>query len=141
MTYVDNECKFICVLNKKTPTPLAMNALAHVTVGLASMLSDGERDLLEYVSRTGEFTSLISRWPFIVLQAKNSNQLRQLQQSCSIKNLPFNAFTSSMVGASAMEQISKTAALDEEQLEFWAVAVFGTALDLAEPTKRFSLYK
>jgi hypothetical protein len=117
-----------------------MNALAHTVAGLVARLPDGSGDFLNYTNDADQFTAAISRYPFIILKAKNSNQLATLRKSAAEVRIAHNVFVSSMLGHSADDQMAKTRTAAGPDLEYWVVALFGSA-DLLNPiTKRFSLF-
>lgn len=139
--YSDNHRKFAIVLNKKHPVATLLNAMGHVTAGLVAKVGADEPDFLDYRCPAGEFSSLISRFPVIVLSGGNSNQLRRLTDESSAAGLVANTFVTAMLGASAEEQLAQTEQAAAEELEYLAVAVFGDAAVIDPLTKRFSLWK
>ena len=72
--------KFVAVLNKKIETGKAMNALAHMTVGLSCSFPDQDKGVINYEDKDGG-AHLASKFPYIILKAKNSNQIRTLRNS------------------------------------------------------------
>lgn len=84
--------------------------------------------------------STISHWPVIVLQAKNTNQLRTLRSAAISAGVPCQAFTETMIGRSAEDQIQKTKTTDEKSIEYIAVFLFGKNEDIQGLTKKFSLF-
>ena len=85
--------KLVAVLNEKVSVGVAMNALAHMTVGLGTSIdSKNELRLANYVDADGNSHSNVSEIPFMVLQARNSNQLRQLRLALIEKNIKFFSF-------------------------------------------------
>ena len=65
------------VLNEKIEVGVAMNALAHMVVGLgASVETKDDLRLTNYVDADGNCHSHISEIPFMVLISRNSNQIR-----------------------------------------------------------------
>lgn len=96
MKYQDNQKKFIAVLNKKTSIPRLMNALGHMSIGLPSILKD-DPEFMEYSGQNSEHHATISKYPFIILAAKNSNQLRVLRDKLLQAGLPCNDFLDTMV--------------------------------------------
>jgi Protein of unknown function (DUF2000) len=139
--YADNETKFTCVLNSRTPLPMALNAMGHVLVGLMGRLDRGDTALLEYPFRSGIQTALISRYPIIILQARNANQLRTLAALAVQRGIVSNLFASTMLGKSAAEQQAQTAATEFEDAELLAVVLFGAAIEIDILTRKFSALK
>ncbi len=137
--YDDNSKKFAVILNRKHPTGLLLNALGHLSVGTAADLGPQEADLLDYQNEEAALTARISRWPVIVLGAKNGNQVRTTYEAARDAGLAANVFVTAMLGESAEAQLQQTAAALPDDLDFVGVTLFGSAGDLAPLTKRFSL--
>ncbi|UOY03721.1 DUF2000 domain-containing protein [Blastococcus sp. PRF04-17] len=138
--YTDNEKKFTAVLNRRHPLPLLMNALGHLASGLTATLN-GEGEFLDYPCPAGGFTAKVSRFPFIVLSADNGNQLRRLRDGAAEASLPHNVFVTSMLGPSAVAQVEATRTATTDDLDYVAVAVFGSAELLTPLTRKFSLFR
>jgi hypothetical protein len=141
VSYADNEKKFVCVLNASRPIPELMNALGQVTAGLTGRLPTDVAEFLDYTNHADGFIASISRYPYIVLKAKNGNQLAMLRKAAAEAGLSHNVFISAMVGSSAEEQMRTTQAAAGPELEYWAVALFGNADALDPLTRRFSLFR
>ncbi len=139
--YTDNESKFVAVLNRKVDLPKLFNALGHITAGLASRFDSRSLELLDYRDAGNSVHPGISRFPFIVLQADNSNQIRTLRQRLIEVNLPFTDFVDTMLGSSAEGQLANTSSTQESDLEYFAICTFGTAGALAQLVKKFSVYR
>src|SRR3989338_805043 len=89
--------RFIAILNKKVETGKLMNALGHMTAGLAG--GSGASDqmcFLQYEDADGGKHPNISHYPFIVLSADNSNQIRTARNEAIIRGIPFTDFTRTM---------------------------------------------
>lgn len=139
--YANNTKKFTAVLNKRHPMGLQFNALGHLAAGLVGRVGDECPEFLEYKAPEEGFVSLISTYPVIILGADNNNQMRRLCAAIIGSGLPYNIFTTSMVGQSAAEQVAATAAAPSDTLEYVGMIVFGAA-DVIDPlTKRFSILK
>jgi hypothetical protein len=139
MTYENNHRKFTCVLNGKRPIGQLMNALGHVTAGLAAA-DAGEAEYLEYKNTADGFTAKISTFPFIVLKAKNGSQLSKLRADATAAGLRTNVFIGAMIGRSAEEQLAQTLIAAGEQLDYWAVVIFGDAAAIDPLTRKFSVF-
>lgn len=143
MSYEDNSHRTVVVVNKKhnTERGATYNAVCHALLGLANQFAAGTGpEFLNYVAADAPL-SVISRYPVIILEAENSNQLRVLIEQCRERGIAVNPFVSQMFGASADEQMRNTRAKDTAELDFVAVALYG-ALEATQPiTKRFSLLK
>jgi hypothetical protein len=140
--YKNNDSKFVAVLNLKIETPKSMNALGHMTAGLIASVSDSSQmQFLPYPFHSDRLTPAhISLYPFIILKAKNSNQLKTLHESASDLGILHNVFTDSMLGASAIEQINNTKIIKPEDLIYFGITLFGASQELADLTRKFSLF-
>lgn len=142
--YANNEFKFIAVVNDKIEIPKLMNALGHTTAGLMSKANDSfGMEFLKY-KFSGEFVqpSLIALCPYIILKAKNNNQLKTLHLAVNEKAILHNVFTDTMLGASAEEQITQTKNTKVDDLTYFCIILFGKyEEDLKPLTKKFSLFK
>lgn len=131
--------KLVAVLNKKIEPGKAMNALAHMTVGLVSSNPDHDMGVINYEDKDGS-AHMASKFPYIILRAKNSNQIRTLRNTLIEKDIPFASFTSAMTVGGWEEQVEKSKASPEEELEYYGICMLGKKSDLDELTKKFSLW-
>ena len=118
-----------------------MNALGQMTAGLV-----GGNDLsqamcfLQYEDKNGGKHPNISHFPFIVLKAENSNQIRTVRNEALKRNIPFSDFTGTMTVGTSEEQVNRTKATPELELEYYGICLFGETAILREFTKKFSLF-
>jgi hypothetical protein len=141
-TYVPVTHKFVAVLNKKVPVGQLMNALGHMTAGLAASYPNAaEMRFDNYEDGDGNAHANISDNPFIVLQADNSNKLRTFRQALQEAGLPCVDFTSTMTEGTYAEQQERTKVTPEAELEYWGVVTFGEIEKLNALTKKFSLWR
>ncbi|AKU24046.1 DUF2000 domain-containing protein [Massilia sp. MB5] len=141
MAYENTERKFVALVNRKHPLPVLLNALAHASNGLTAKTA-GRDKLLDYPNQASGFAAKISEYPFIILEAKNGNQIRNLlPQVMADDSLDYNVFTTSMIGASATQQIEATLAAADEQLDFVVLLMFGERGKVEPLAKKFSLLK
>lgn len=117
-----------------------MNALGHMTVGLAggNNLSQ-DMCFLPYEDKDGGKHPTISHFPFIVLKADNSNQIRTVRNGAIQRGIPFSDFTSTMTVGTSAEQVSATQNTPELEPEYYGICLFGETDILRELTKKFSL--
>lgn len=140
MNYANNSKKFAAVLNCNVPIPRLLNALAHTTAGLAASLSGSAVEYLAYENAADGFRSSIAEAPFIILKAKNGNQLATLRGQAQTVDIPHNTFISAMIGSSAEEQLKQTYDASGDALDYWVVVLFGDAETINPLTKKFSLF-
>ncbi len=80
----ENSKRFIAILNKKIETGRLMNALGHMTAGLAGGYEKtSEMNFLQYKDKSQGIHPNISHFPFIVLSAENSNQIRTVRMTAN----------------------------------------------------------
>jgi hypothetical protein len=139
--YRDAHNKFVAVLNRKIPLPQLLNALAHCSSGLGQSLDKSQAEMLEYLDASNEIHPGISRFPWIVLQARNSNQLRDLRTKARNAGLSVTDFTNTMLGESAEAQLKSTKATAEQALDYFVVCIFGSATEVDPLTRKFSLFR
>jgi len=130
--------KFVAVLNKKIETWKAMNALAHMTVGMTWTVED-DMWIIDYKDKDNS-THIASKYPYIILRAKNSNQIRTLRNNLITKWIPFASFTEAMTIWTWQEQVEKSKLIPQEELEYYWICMFWDKNDLDELTKKFSLW-
>jgi Protein of unknown function (DUF2000) len=142
MLYQDNDHKIIAVINPNIASPQLMNALGHATAGLLSKFRNlDDMQLLKYSFQSDESDpSYISRYPYIILKAKNNNQLKALHQTVNDTGIVHNTFTDSMLGSSADDQMLKTKNTNVDDLTYFLIVMFGEADVLTPLTKKFSLF-
>lgn len=134
--------RFIAILNKKVEPGKLMNALGHMTAGLAGGYEKrDELCLLRYEDKDGGAHPNISHYPFIVLQADNGNQIRTVRAEALQRGIPFTDFTATMTVGSSAEQQERTRATPEAELEYYGICLFGDSATLREFTKKFSLFR
>lgn len=134
--------KFVAVLNKKIPVGNIMNALGHMTAGLASSYSNpAEMCFADYVDADGGVHPSLSDNPFIILQADSSNKIRMLRQAVIEQGIHFNDFTSTMVKGTSAEQRERTKKTFEANLEYYGIVMFGEINALNSLTRKFSLWR
>lgn len=134
--------KFVAVLNKKIESGKLMNALGHMAAGLVGKYPDvAQLRFADYQDKDGGVHSSISDNPFIILAADNSNKIRTLRQALIENNIQFTDFTSTMTVGTYAEQQERTRNTPEAELEYYGICMFGSADELRELTKKFSLWK
>jgi len=137
----ENSKRFIAILNKKIEPGKLMNALGHMTAGLAGGNSpSSEFCLLPYEDKDGGKHPNISHFPFIILKADNSNQIRTVRSEAIKRGIWFSDFTSTMTIGTSEEQVNNTKNTPELELEYYGICLFGETEMLREFTKKFSLF-
>ncbi|WP_418103483.1 DUF2000 domain-containing protein [Vibrio harveyi] len=137
----ENQKRFVAVISKKVEVGRAVNVLGHLSVSLASQLSDGDAVYTDYHDLDGNLHPNISHYPFIALRADNSNKIRKLRQEALDRGIPFSDFTHTMVEGGSEVQQQTTKNTSEAELEYLGICLFGETENLRELTKKFSLYR
>ena len=138
----ENAYRFVAVLNKKIEHGRLMNALGHMTAGLAGRVGKShEMQFLEYRDKDGGLHPGISHFPFIVLVADNSNQIRTARKEAIARSIPYTDFTSTMTVGTSRQQVEATAAANEAELEYYGIVIFGPTAILRQFTGKFSLFR
>lgn len=138
----ENSYRFVAVLNKKIETGRLMNALGHMTAGLAGKVGDPQAmHFLEYLDKDSTVHPGISHFPFIILAADNSNKIRTVRNEATTRNIPFADFTSTMTLGTSQEQIDATVRTSETDLEYFGIVMFGKTEAIKEFTSKLSLFK
>ncbi|WP_367608151.1 DUF2000 domain-containing protein [Legionella sp. W05-934-2] len=132
--------KLVAVLNKNIEPGRAMNALAHMCIGLGSAISQTDLRLSNYQDADGGLHPFISEIPFIVL-SENSNKIRKLRQAALSQNILLNDFTDTMTIGTYQDQIERTKQTKEEELIYYGIVLFGDWATVTELTKKCSLWR
>ncbi|MCU0653076.1 MAG: DUF2000 domain-containing protein [Candidatus Pacebacteria bacterium] len=138
----ENSKRFVAVLNKKIEAGRLMNTLGHMTAGLAGGFGSREElCFLQYEDKDGGAHPNISHFPFIVLQADNSNKIRTVRNEAIKRGIPFTDFTSTMIIGASEDQMRATKETPESNLEYYGICLFGSTVELKEITGKFSLFR
>lgn len=138
----EKDKRFIAVLKKDVEPGKLMNALGHMTAGLAGGYEKaGEMCFLQYEDKEGGKHPNISHFPFIVLRADNSNQIRTIREEAIKRRLLYTDFTSTMTVGTSAEQVKATKETSENDLDYFGICLFGNTSELKEFTGKFSLFK
>ena len=132
--------KIVAVLNKSVEPGKAMNALAHLCIGLGSVIGKDTLRLTDYRDADNGSHPYISEYPFIIL-SENSNKIRKLRNEALTNNILFNDFTDTMTVGTYQEQIERTKQVKDENLIYYGIVLFGDWNKVTELTRKFSLWR
>ena len=135
--------KFVVILNKKLAPGVALNAAAHMVAALMDRAKTADREhmrFLDYVDADGE-KHPVSGLSLIVLRADNSNKIRAARQRAIDEDILFVDFTESMTGDTYLEQMQRTSALRESELDYYGICMFGEKHKIDAICSRFSLWR
>ncbi|MBX9977152.1 MAG: DUF2000 domain-containing protein [Alphaproteobacteria bacterium] len=132
--------KLVAILNKELPSGVALNALAHITLGFSTSLDKETLHLNDYIDKDGHTYPNISKMPFIILRAKG-NDICKTVRAARESAIPFGAFIHTMTGGTYQEQLDATFQTHEEGLTYYGCVLCGPVETVAAMTKRFSLWR
>ncbi len=66
------ENKLVALINKEIEVGVAMNAIAHMTLGLGAQVEEAMLKLNDYQDKNGNVYPNISQMPFMILRGKSS---------------------------------------------------------------------
>lgn len=134
------ENKLVAVMNKSVEPGKAMNALAHMCIGLGAAIGKESLRLTDYRDADGGSHPHISEIPFIIL-AENSNKIRKLRDEALAYQIMLTDFTDTMTVGTYQEQIKRTAKVKNADLVYYGIVLFGDWDKVTELTKKFSLWR
>lgn len=137
----ERSLRFVALLRRDIPVGKLMNALGHMTAGLASISDPARMCFLTYHDKDGQTHPGVSHFGFIVLQADTKEDIRTFRQALKEQGLPFTDFTESMTIGTSEEQVRATSEIPESELEYFGICTFGSTEALKPLTKKFSLFK
>ena len=136
--------KFVVVVNKEIENMgTALNAVAHMFAGLvnrASETSKTQMSFIDFNDKTGQTHESISALSLIVLRGRNTD-IAKLKREALEKDLLHVDFLESMTGDTYLQQLERTALLDEGSLKYYGISLFADKETLNALTKKLSLWK
>jgi hypothetical protein len=133
--------KLVAVMNKQVEVGVVMNALAHMSAGFGAHIGKEQLELMDYVDSEQNVYPNISRKPFIILRAKNSNKILALMNSAKENNLHFSVFTNTMTVGTWQDQDERTKQLKQDEIQFYGIILYGPETIVSELTRKNSLWK
>lgn len=135
--------KFVVAVNKTLEPGVAMNAVAHMALGLmaqADEIQKQEMKFMPFVDGSGVEHPSISGLSLIVLRATNG-ELRKLCNEAREQGILYTDFIQTMTGDTYIEQLEKTKATTAENIVYYGVAVWGEKVKIDPLTKKMSLWR
>jgi Protein of unknown function (DUF2000) len=134
------EKKLVAVLNEKLEPGVALNALAHMALGMGTVLGPIEAMMCDYVDADHTHHPSISAYPFIVLKGRPT-KIREAIDAAKNGNVKVVDFTNTMTVGTYVEQLQRTKSTPNSELEFYGAVFYGDISAVSEITRKFSLYK
>jgi hypothetical protein len=96
--------------------------------------------MCDYVDANEVRHPYISAYPFIVLKGRPA-KIREAIDVAKNKDIQIINFTNTMTVGTYVEQLQRTKATPNSELEFYGAVFFGAFSEVSEITKKFSLYQ
>lgn len=132
--------KLVAVINEKLEAGTGMNALAHMALGMGTLLGPDEALMCNYQDASGQNHPAISAYPFIILKGRPT-KIREAIESAKSQNITVVDFTNTMTVGTYIEQLERTKTTANEALEFYGAVFHGDIATVSEITKKFSLFR
>ncbi|MBU3964860.1 DUF2000 domain-containing protein [Patescibacteria group bacterium] len=134
--------KLVAVLNEKIGVGVAMNALAHMSLGMgASVENKAGFRFVDYVDGDGNSHANIPELPFIILRTKNPEEFKELRKKLISRNVYFVDFPNFINSIGTFESPEKSRQFKEESIEYYGIVMFGDWNTVTELTRKFSLWR
>jgi len=135
------EKKLVVIVKDGLEVGKAMNALSFVMMGLGvGLVSKEEIKLNKYEDKDGNVHENISEMGIVVLRA-GSNKIRTIRNEAKKVGLKCVDFVDTMSIGTYQEEYALTKTKKDEQLDYWALVLFGNKEKITELTGKLSLYK
>jgi hypothetical protein len=132
--------KLVAIINKDLEPGVAMNALAHLSLGMGSFLGIEKLHIDNYYDGESNLYPSISNMPYIILRGKSS-EIKKAIINAKEQNITYNIFLDTMTGGTYLEQQQRTKDAKLEQLVFYGCILFGSQEKVSQITRKFSLWK
>lgn len=132
--------RLVAVVNKQIEPGIAMNALAHMSMGFGASLP-GEVHLMDYESQEGFIYPNISKMPFIILSEKNSSKMASLLAKAKEAGVRYTVFTNTMTEGTWEDQAERTRRAKAEDIVIYGLVLYGPQEIIREMTKKLSLWR
>ncbi len=142
MVYND-KYKFVAVINEKIETGRALNAIAHMGLGLVNIADEETKEkmsFIDFLDKDNEAHKSISGLSLIVLKGKNG-EIKKVRNQFKEENIMFVDFIETMTGDTYAEQLVKTKELGQEEHNYFGILAFGEIDRINPITKKLSLWR
>ncbi len=139
----NDKYKFVAVINEKIEMGKALNAIAHMSLGLTNIADEETREKMSFIDfpdKDNETHKSISGLSLIVLKGRNG-EIKKVRRQFAEENILFTDFVETMTGDTYAEQLVKTKELGQEEHNYFGLLAFGE-IDVINPiTRKLSLYR
>lgn len=139
----NDKYKFVAVINEKIEMGKALNAIAHMGLGLVNIANEETRERMSFIDfpdKDSESHKSISGLSLIVLKGRNG-EIKKVRRQFAEQNILFTDFIETMTGDTYAEQLVKTKELGLEEHNYFGILAFGEIDKINPITKRLSLWK
>lgn len=134
--------KIVAVLNKKLETGVALNAIAHMGLGLSASVSEEIREEMSFIDfpdKDGVIHPCISALSLIVLKG-TAGKVKTTRGLAKEAGLHVIDFLETMTGETYKEQLEKTATTNSQSLNYYGIIIFGEKEKIDPITQKLSLW-
>lgn len=142
MVYND-QYKFVAVINEKIEMGKALNAIAHMGLGLVNIADDETKEKMSFIDfpdKDDEAHKSISGLSLIVLKGRNG-EIKKVRKQFAEENILFVDFVETMTGDTYAEQLVKTKELETEEHNYFGILAFGEIDKINPITRKLSLWR
>lgn len=142
MVYND-KYKFVAVINEKIEPGRALNAIAHMGLGLVNIANDEIKEKMSFIDfpdKNNDIHKSISGLSLIVLKGRNG-EIKKVRNQFAEQDILFVDFLETMTGDTYAEQLVKTKELTTDEHNYFGLLAFGEIDKINPITKKLSLYK
>ncbi len=139
----NDQYKFVAVINEKIEMGKALNAIAHMSLGLANIADDETKEKMSFIDfpdKDDEVHKSISGLSLIVLKGRNG-EIKKVRNQLAEENILFVDFIETMTGDTYAEQLVKTKELGTEEHQYFGVLAFGEIEKINPITRKLSLWR
>lgn len=138
--------KIVVAINKLLEPGVAMNATAHLTLGLVRAVEVGFPELvdtlqfLNYRTADGIDLPFVSARSLIVLRAKQG-ELRRLREDLRALGVPSTCFIDAMTGGTYVDQLARSSSTPFADVSIFGIACLAMRSEIEPLTRRLSLWR
>lgn len=139
----NDKYKFVAVINEKIETGRALNAIAHMGLGLVNIADEETKEKMSFIDfpdKDDEAHKSISGLSLIVLKGRNG-EIKKVRNQFKEENIMFVDFIETMTGDTYAEQLVKTKEIGQEEHNYFGILAFGEIDKINPITKKLSLWR